>query len=113
MVNDPEQEGRDRIRRTQPKQLTPLHRTLMTLDARPPGPDEVAAIKAITRGSATPGQQRVAMAYIIELCGAGRVAFGGEKGIFVNGARAVSVAIGQIAGAVYLRFPAVEEPDGE
>ena len=101
-----EYEGRERRRQTPRRQITPLEKTLLALDARAPSDDEISAVTALTRGTATPGQQRVAVAYIVaELCGAGRVAYGGEKGIFVNGARAVSVAIGQITNATYLRFP--------
>lgn len=87
-------------------QLTPLHKTLVILDARAPSEDEVVAIRAMLRGHATPGQSRVGMAYILaELCGMGRVAFGGEKGIFSNGARAVGVALSQIGEAAIMHFP--------
>lgn len=109
MVDDGE--GGPRRSRNKREPITPIQKTLIALDAPAPGPDEVAAIRAIVRGHASPGQQRVAMAYIVGgLCGAGRVAYGGEKGIFLNGARAISVAIGQIADAVYLRFPNYDAP---
>lgn len=91
-------------------QLTHLQKSLLTLDARAPSDDETAAIRAALRGHATPGQSRVAMAYMLsELCGVGRVAFGGEKGIFLNGARAVGVALSQIGDVALMHFPTRED----
>lgn len=110
MVDDPARPLQRRERHVP----TPLENTLGILKARPPKIDEVAALKALTHGNATPGQQRLAMTYIMqELCGVTRVAFGGEMGVFLSGTRAVGIAIGQITDVVIMRFPSAEEPPAE
>ena len=83
------------------------------MGARPPTIDELAAIRALVRGHADPGQQRRAVLYIMqELCGAGRISFCGEAShtaAFRSGSQAVGVAIAQIGEAVFMRFPDLGE----
>lgn len=83
------------------------------MNAGSPTVDDVAAIRALVRGAASPGQQRRGMAYIMgQLCGVARVSFAGEGGhttAFRLGAQAVGVAIAQIGDAVVLSFPIDEE----
>jgi hypothetical protein len=87
------------------------------MGARAPTIDDIAAIRAITRGNADRGQQKRAMAYILQqLCGVGRVSFAGEgtnTTAFRLGAQAVGVAIAQIGDAVVMRFPEemTDEPE--
>lgn len=87
--------------------------TLKFLGAKAPTVDDVAAIRALTRGHADPGQQRRAITYILgQLCNIGGVTFTGENthtGAFRAGAQAVGVSISMIADAVMLRFPVEDE----
>lgn len=83
--------------------------TLKFLGAKAPTIDDVAAIRALTRGHADPAQQRRAVTYIMgQLCNIGGVTFTGENShtaAFRSGAQAVGVAVGMIADAVLMRFP--------
>lgn len=94
---------------------TPLERSLSVLGARHPSIDEIAAVRAVMRGTADPGQQRAAMAYmLVELCAVGAAPFAGENthaASFKSGALAVGLIMGQIADAVLMRFPAIVEGD--
>ena len=96
--------------------VTPLQRTLSTMAARMPDVDEVAAIRALMRGQAEPGQQRRAVTYMLsQLCGVGSIPFTGEHTegtAFRCGSMAVGIAMAQIADAVLLRFPDGHSPDG-
>lgn len=91
--------------------------TLKFLGAKAPTIDDVAAIRALTRGHADPGQQRRAVTYIMgQLCNIGGVTFTGENthtGAFRAGAQAVGVSIAMIADAVLMRFPVEEEKTDE
>lgn len=82
---------------------------LLDLNARAPTIDEGAALRALMRGRATEGQQRLAMTYVLsELCGVGSVPFAKEHSYgtaFRSGSLGVGIAIGAIAGAVVMRFP--------
>ena len=93
-----------------------LDTTLSLLGASAPSVDEIAAIRALTRGHADPMQQRRAITYIMgQLCNVGGVTFTGEQShtaSFRSGSQAVAVAIAQIADAVLLRFP-VKNEEGE
>lgn len=98
------------------REQSALDGTLKFLGANAPARDDIAAIRALTRGNATPGQQRRAMTYILgELCQLGSVTFAGENthgASFRAGAQGVGHAIAQIGGAVLMRFPAdAEEPE--
>lgn len=99
--------------REKKRALTPIEQTLSALGARPPSADEVAAMRALTRGTADSGQQRRAMNYIlVELCGVGRVTFAGEAthaAAFRSGSQGVGVAVAQIADAVVMTFPKAVE----
>ena len=105
----------ERPKRKERQQRSALAGTLAFLGARMPDIDDVAAIRALTRGTASPGQQRRAMSFILsELCQLGTVTFAGENAhgaSFRAGAQGVGHAIAQIGGAVLMRFPA-EEADG-
>lgn len=94
--------------------MTALQRSLAVIGAREPGVDDVAAIRAIMRGQASPGQQRRAVTYLmIELCGVGAVPFAGEHthgAAFKAGAMAVGIAMAQIADVVLMSFPNREDP---
>lgn len=96
-----------------PKGPSPLQTTLTILGARAPSRDEIAALRALMRGTAERGQQRRAITYLMEqLCGVGRVTFAGEashSSAFRAGAQGVGVALAQIADATLLRFPAENE----
>lgn len=92
--------------------LTPdnsIDATLKFLGSKAPTIDDVAAIRALTRGHADPAQQRRAVTYIMgQLCNIGGVTFTGENShtaSFRSGAQAVGVAIGMMADAVLMRFP--------
>jgi hypothetical protein len=65
------------------------------------------------RGTASEGQQRAAVAYIMaELCGVGSVPFTGESShatAFRAGSLAVGIAMGAIADVVIMSFPKMEE----
>ena len=91
--------------------------TLKFLGAKPPTIDDVAALRALTRGTADAGQQRRAVTYILgQLCNVGGVTFTGENthtGAFRTGAQAVGATIAMIADAVMLRFPTEEEKTDE
>ncbi len=91
--------------------------TLKFLGAKTPTVDDIAAIRALTRGTADPGQQRRAVTYIMgQLCNIGGVTFTGENthtGAFRAGAQAVGATIAMIADAVMLRFPVEEEKTNE
>jgi hypothetical protein len=84
------------------------------MGARVPTVDEVAAIRALMRGNASPGQQRLAMTYMmVELCGVGSIPFAGENthgASFRAGSMAAGVAMAQIADAVLMRFPEHSAP---
>jgi hypothetical protein len=94
---------------------TPLGRTLATMGCEPPTKDEIAAIRAMLRGTASEGQSRRGLAYVMrELCGVGRVPFAGEAThgtAFRNGSLAVGIALAQIGDAVVMRFEADHSPD--
>lgn len=91
--------------------------TLKFLGAKPPTIDDVAAIRAFTRGHADPGQQRRACSYILgQLCNLGGVTFTGESthtSAFRTGAQAVGATIAMIGDAVFMRFPVEEEKTDE
>lgn len=89
--------------------VSELQRSLTVLGAALPKVDQIAAVRAVARGTATPGQQRMAMTYLLgELCGIGKVTFAGEHthgGAFRSGAQGVGIAFSQIADAVLFSFP--------
>lgn len=93
--------------------ISPLQHTLASMAARMPDVDEVAAIKALLRGHADPGQQLRAMAYVLtELCGVGTIPFTGEHTqgtAFRCGSLGVGIALTQIGDGVVLRFPTHSE----
>jgi len=97
------------VRRPKPPRKSRLEAQLELMDARAPTREEVAAIRAMCRGTALPGQQRAATAYLLaELCGVGRVVFTKEQSYgtaFRAGSQAVGLAIAAIADAVLMRFP--------
>lgn len=92
---------------------TQIDKALAFLGARSPTEDQAVAIKALCRGTATAGQQRRAMAYILsELCGVGRVYFAGEQthsSSFRAGSQGVGITIAMIGDAVIMRFPSESE----
>lgn len=100
------------IRKPRP-QVSRLDVQLKLMGARAPSVDERAALRAWMRGTASPGQQRAAAAYVLtELCGVGSVAFVGghaDATAFRAGSQAVGLAIGAIADAVVMRFPVEDE----
>lgn len=95
------------------KPPTPLEKSLGVLGARYPTIDEVAAVRAVMRGTADGGQQRLAMTYMmVELCGVGSAPFAGENthgASFKAGALATGLVMAQIADAVLMRFPSSDE----
>ena len=101
------------LKRRQITPLTALDMTLRVLGSNAPSVDEISAIRALTRGHASGGQQRTAIRYIMgQLCNVGGVSFTGEQShtaAFRSGAQAVGVAIAQIGDAVLMRFPTEEE----
>jgi len=107
--NDPTPRTSTLPQRSKPRPRNPWDQTIAILGARAPSNDEVTALRALTRGTATPAQQRRAMTYVlVELCGVGRATFAGEKthsAAFRSGAQGVGLAVVQIADAVLFRFP--------
>lgn len=106
----------ERPRRAPPRDKPTRHdQLLLDLNARAPTTDEAAALRALVRGRATEGQQKLAMAYVLaELCGVGSVPFAKEHSYgtaFRSGSLGVGIAIGAIAGAVVMRFPDREASD--
>lgn len=88
------------------------------LGARAPSLAEEAALRAVARGMASTGQQKIAFRYTLELMGAAALAFdaGSERlTSFRLGAQAGAQALSLIAGGTWLAFPSVDEsedPDG-
>lgn len=95
------------------KELRAIDMTLKMLGAPPPTIDDIAAIRALARGHASPIQQQRAVLYLMGgLCNIGTVTFTGEQShsaAFRTGAQAVGIAFAQIGDAVLMRFP----QDGE
>lgn len=102
-------------RRAPADKLDALGQQLRVMGARRPTPDEFAAIRALMRGHASDGQQKLAMRYVMaELCGVGRVPFAGEATqgtAFRAGSLAVGIAMAQIADVVIMHFPAQAEAE--
>jgi hypothetical protein len=100
-------------RRAPAKPMDRLTAQLRAMGARMPSTDETAALRALMRGTASEGQQRAAVAYIMaELCGVGSVPFTGESShatAFRAGSLAVGIAMGAIADVVIMSFPKMEE----
>lgn len=82
---------------------------LRAMGATAPSADEMAALRALMRGNAGEGQQRLAVAYVMrELCGVGSVPFTGESShgtAFRAGSLAVGIAMAAIADVVIMSFP--------
>lgn len=93
--------------------MTRLDAQLRVMGARAPSNDEVSAIRALMRGTAGAGQQRLAVSYLMtELCGVGNVPFvagAGDASAFRSGSLAVGIALAGIAEAVLMRFPVSDE----
>lgn len=109
-------ELRERPRRRPPGEAaTRLDLQLRAMGARRPRDDEAKALRAVMRGNASAGQQRLAMIYVMaELCGVGSVPFvagAADVSAFRAGSHAVGIAMAAIAEAVLMRFPG--EGEGE
>lgn len=80
---------------------------LELLGARAPSKSEEMALKALARGTASAGQQKMAIKYILEGGGAGRIMFepsNDRLSAFRAGSQTLSQLIANIAGAAWLSF---------
>lgn len=85
---------------------------LSALSARAPSIAEEQALRALSRGLATPGQQKMALRYALDLGGAGDLMFHRDNEritAFRLGSQALVQAIATIAGAAWVSFRADSE----
>lgn len=80
---------------------------LELLGARAPSKVEEQSLKALARGSASAGQQKIAIKYVLEVGGAGRIMFeptSDRLSAFRAGSQTLAQLIANIAGASWLSF---------
>lgn len=88
---------------------------LTALGARGPSEAEESSLRALARGSASAGQQKMALRYVLELAGAGDLVFAPDNErltAFRLGSQAAAQALATIAGGVLFAFRAQEDGDG-
>lgn len=104
MPPTPKREPRETV------EIDPLANLLVVLGARAPTTHERQALQHMARGNAGPGEQRAAMAYVLDqLCGVTRSTFDLDPrvGAVRQGAHAVGVALTALADGSVVHFGGV------
>ncbi len=87
--------------------IDPIAPLLLVLGARGPSTQQRQALQHMARGAASPGEQKIAVAYILgELCGVGRSTFDLDPRVSATkqGAHAVGIAITALADGAVVHF---------
>lgn len=86
---------------------------LAALAGRAPSIAEEHSMRALARGHASAGQQKIALRYLLELGGAGDLMFCGDERTtsFRLGSQALTQVLATIAGGAWLSFAGPSEED--